>query len=321
MLRILLPFVCIAALAAPPALAQDAPPGSGRADRGWHFYDDPPPAKPKPKPKAPQPQPAPATTPAPLSAQWLRENMDTYRDRAIDSPTRENVELYAYMQRLAMDKAERFADMMEVVSTEPALDEKARSPITAYQLEASRGVQNEAEQRVIARLNAEGIGIWYFFRSDCPYCAKQDPVLERFTAQSGMTILPVSVDGLPLVSGAFPNFVPDAGQAARMQVNVTPTLVLANPRTGEMVKFSEGLKTQDEIQDRILLTAHDHGWISDTEYDDATRGMPKRYLTDGMDPQQLAALKNSPEALLAFLRAAGDIGRGTPIQPSASGAQ
>jgi hypothetical protein len=48
--------------------------------------------------------------PAPLSAAWLRANLERFRDQAIDDPSPRNVALYLYLQRLVLDKAERFAE-------------------------------------------------------------------------------------------------------------------------------------------------------------------------------------------------------------------
>jgi conjugal transfer pilus assembly protein TraF len=54
--------------------------------------------------------PAAASGPAPLSAAWLRANLERFRDQAIDDPSPRNVALYLYLQRLVLDKAERFAE-------------------------------------------------------------------------------------------------------------------------------------------------------------------------------------------------------------------
>lgn len=319
-LRLVLAAILFAALLPADALAQSrAQTSAGFYDaqsRGWHFYEDPPPpVKAEPDPETPPVQGKAA--PPPLSAEWLRKNMDLYRDRAIDNPTRENVAAFAALQRISMDKAERFAEMMAVVATDPALDEKARSPISALQLDAAQDVQRAARTRILSELGKR-VGLWYFFRSDCPFCARQDPILERLAAQTGITILPISIDGAPLISGAFPNFVRDAGQGAKLGVAVTPTLVLADPSTGGLVKIAEGLKTSAELEDRILDLAHNQGWISQADYDEAMRGMPRRYLLDGVTPEQLAALESNPEALMQVLREASLIGGSTPLNATNS---
>ncbi|MEZ5936211.1 MAG: conjugal transfer protein TraF [Alphaproteobacteria bacterium] len=54
--------------------------------------------------------PAEAEPPKPLSAAWFRENLDGFRDRALDDPSPVNTEAYLYLQRIALERAGAFAD-------------------------------------------------------------------------------------------------------------------------------------------------------------------------------------------------------------------
>jgi hypothetical protein len=106
-----------------------------REQEGWFWYEREPEPSPEPQPAPPPPQPAPpepaprsATTPEgpkPLSAQWLREHLGEYRDAAIDDPTPQNVALYLYLQRVALDKSSRFAAASQRAVQ---LDPSRRSP-------------------------------------------------------------------------------------------------------------------------------------------------------------------------------------------------
>ena len=59
--------------------------------------------------------------------------MEHYRDKAIDNPSPENVAAYYYLQRVMMDKAQRFTDMARrVVMSDPLLDENPRRPIATF---------------------------------------------------------------------------------------------------------------------------------------------------------------------------------------------
>ena len=59
--------------------------------------------------------------------------MEHYRDKAIDNPSPENVAAYYYLQRVMMDKAQRFTDMARrVVMSDPLLDENQRRPIATF---------------------------------------------------------------------------------------------------------------------------------------------------------------------------------------------
>lgn len=289
---------------------------------GWHFYE-PKPTKPG-RSKPVEPEVAPPTEmvfpplqtgPAPLSAEWLKDNIPKYQSRAIDNPTPANVELVAYLQRLAMDKAERYSQAMaQVPINNPALDEYARSALTATQRIQAESSMSTAKQQALATLSNR-VGLWYFYSSKCPYCAKQDPILDRFETRTGFSILAVSLDGGPLASGSPRSFVTNQGHAERLGVMMTPTLVVADTATGELHNLSAGLRTTAEIEERLLELGKTNKWITEAQYDEAVRGEPRKYLTDGL---QTADLQDDPEALLEALRGASYNGASTPwkILPS-----
>ncbi len=146
---------------------------------------------------------------------------------------------------------------------------------------------------------AETAGVLFFFRSDCPYCEAQAPLLQLLASRYGFSILPVSIDGAPLPGGAFPEFRQDRGQAQALGVVSTPALFLVRPPDA-VVPLSQGLLSLAQLQERVVVAAVEAGWISEGEY---TRTRPVTAdLT--LDPGQLpAALPEDPEALLGALRA------------------
>ena len=103
-----------------------------REEEGWFWYEREPDPAPAPKLPLPEQPPVPAepqvseTAPEgqkPLSAQWIREHIGAYRDAAIDDPTPQNVALYLYLQRVALDKSSRFAAATQrAVQLDPFLD-------------------------------------------------------------------------------------------------------------------------------------------------------------------------------------------------------
>lgn len=295
---------------------------------GWHFYE-PEPKKIKPRRK-PEPIPMPVPTvpvpppveqgPAPLSAAWLRDNIQVYMDRAIDNPTPENVELVAYLQRLSLDKAERYAQaMVQVPMNNPALDEYARSPITAVQRDAAEDQMSAAKKYALAKLS-QRVGLWYFFSSTCPYCARQDPILDRFQRKTGFNVLSISLDGGPHASGVPKPYVVDQGHAQQLGVMTTPTLVVADTVTNELHNLAAGLRTNSEIESRLLDLGKANGWITEAEYDEAVRGEPRMFITDALvDGPRLA---DDPAVLLQALKSASVNGGGsTPwiVAPQSEG--
>jgi conjugal transfer pilus assembly protein TraF len=294
-----------------------APPGFYEDHaRGWWWYEREPEPVPEPEapPEAPDPLPAPLTDgaempdgpasgepppPPPLSPAWLRTKLPEYRDRALADPSPENVAAFFYLQRYAMDLAERFAQVAQrVVLADPLLDMNARRPLSTYGAQAHDRAAL-ARTEALAREVAGIAGIWYVYRSDCPYCAQQSPVLERVAERLGIAVLPLALDGRPLPDGAFPDFVADRGHAKRLGVEVTPSLFLARP-PDQFVRLANGLVTDQELIERIVAAAHAAGWISDTAFASTRATRPLHMVPDSSPPP--AAALDDPATLIEHLR-------------------
>jgi len=304
----LLPLILLALVG--PATAQSGGTGAPQwteKDQGWHFYEPPPPPRPKPLRAEVEPiagVPAAPQVP-PLGAAWIRENLQNYMDRALDDPSPENVETWMLLQRLAMDKSQRFSEMtQQVVALTPALDERKGMGGSTAEREVSRSVADEARKDILASLS-DRIGIWYFFKSDCPFCMRQDPSLQRLTNETGIQILPISIDGPPLASGAFPDYVVDGGQAKSLGVQRTPTLVVSSPTDNDLTVLFDGLAMLTEIETRLIEVAFAKNWITREQFDIATRGDASNFLdVTSVKPRKktLQEVVNDPDALLEHLR-------------------
>ncbi|WP_295449905.1 conjugal transfer protein TraF [uncultured Thiodictyon sp.] len=293
---------------------QTAPnPFYGGKRQGWFWYESPPPAPPppvEPAETAPAPSPSPPAPtppqvrapagPAPLSAQWFRENLGRYRDAAIDNPSPQNVQLYFYLQRVAMDKSSQFAKVSErVVQGDPNLDEVTQRPTATFGANLANRQGGLARDAVLKKV-AGMASLWFFFRSDCPYCEAQAPLLQLLEKEYGFAIVAISLDGAPLPSGRFPNFQIDRGQGQALGVTSTPATFLARPEIPALAPLAQGLLALAQLQERIVVAAVREGWISEEEASRTTAIVQQTAL----DPQQVqGALPDDPAALLARLRA------------------
>lgn len=206
-----------------------------------------------------------SVAPHPLSSAWLKQNLEHYLNQAIDDPSPENVAAFYYLQRVMMDKAERFTHAARyVVMSDPQLDETVRRPVATYAAnEANHQARVVAEQALKAI--AAQAGILFFFRSDCPYCHVQAPILAMLENAYGFKIYPVSLDGLPMPNGFFSQFKRDQGQAALLGVEQTPAMFLMKPPR-QIVPLAQGALSLEEITGRILLAAKEAGWIDASQY-------------------------------------------------------
>jgi conjugal transfer pilus assembly protein TraF len=292
---------------------------AGEPARGWHFYKRPPAAVAKPPATEPQQEARPQDSAA-LSTAWLRENLPRFQDAALDNPTPQNIEILALMNRLAIDRADRLATGMELLAqTNPVLDTSSTAPTStigrAAMDEATRAARTDAFAKISQRA-----GLYYFFRHDCPFCHKQNPVLRAFADAAGLEVLAISLDGFPMPDGAYPDFVVDQGQARALGVEVTPTLALVVPGQPPRV-LAQGVRSIPELEARLLANAVSMNLITSHEHALATRGTDARLFTgDALRSTDLNAAAADPDRLLSLLRSAVPNGGGASPVTSTSGA-
>jgi conjugal transfer pilus assembly protein TraF len=319
-----LAFVCAVFSTALPSHARAAPAGDPkfgyfeRSDQGWFWYHDPkllPPSP--PSVAAPSPVASNPDEPQPLSAKWFREKLDGYRDSAIDNPSPENVRLYLYLQRLALDKAEMYSHATQLaVAQDPALDQASLTPTNQQSKAAANGARSGAVKSLMNRLSSSS-GIWFFFRSDCQYCHAQAPVLRAMATLYGFKILPISMDQKPMEDGSFPDWVPDSGQGKAMHVSVTPTLFFVMP-PDKVIPLGVGVMAADQLEDRIVELGRQVGIVTDREYAAVNVYDTKSYMQNGL-PSDLSGIDQDPNTLLALLQASAQRGGETPLGNVAQG--
>lgn len=204
-------------------------------------------------------------TSQPLSSAWLRKNMEQYLNQAIDDPSQANVAAFYYLQRVMMDKAERFTNAARyVVMSDPQLDETVRRPVATYAANAANHQASVMADTVLKTIAGQA-GLLFFFRSDCPYCHVQAPILNMLAQAYGFKIYPVSLDGQAMPNGLFGQFKLDQGQAALLGVAQTPALFLMKPPK-QIVPLTQGALSLEELTSRILVAAKESGWIDDSQF-------------------------------------------------------
>jgi conjugal transfer pilus assembly protein TraF len=229
-----------------------------RKSEGWFWYRDPkdaPAKKPEPPPSAQAAAPAgsaPKKPEEPFSVEWLRRSMPVLLDKAINDPTKDNVEAYMYAQRVAMDKSQRYAEMTRtVVSSDPFLDENNRVPLASYAKPFFLRKQQEGVDEAMKHLAGVG-GLWVFFDSKCAFCKPQVYSVQEMSKKYGFVTKFISMDGAGLPG--LPEFVKDNGHAKLLNLRITPTTVLVVPPNNYFV-VSQGMMAQDQLADRLVVAA------------------------------------------------------------------
>ncbi|HEY9148281.1 MAG TPA: conjugal transfer protein TraF [Gammaproteobacteria bacterium] len=222
-----------------------------RHGEGWFWYQDPEPKSEPEKPEAPPP--APIDPIAALSV--FQKEIEVAKARAILEPTDANLKAYLRLNQLAMNRAGDFAQAWQrAVWTTPALDTRLTNPVNDQAVQ----VFNDEKLRLVDDFlvkTARSHGLFFFFKSSCPFCHKLAPILRAFAETYGFHVIPVSLDG-----GTLPDFPNPRGStevAVKLEVDTVPALFLVNPRDRAIHPVAFGYVSWSELRERIYTLLND----------------------------------------------------------------
>lgn len=234
--------------------------------RGWHFYEDPPidekPTVPVPPastaPSQPTAKPKATRTPELEEFEHLQKTLEEYRNVAIIRPTEANVRRYMELEAKVVSQASTFADVARRVAwATPELDPTLQGrPVNAKALEVFEETQRTERSRTVSQLGKDHV-LFFFYRSDCPYCHAFAPVLEAFQGRHGIQVVAISVDGGPMPG--FPSARRDNGIATALQVSQVPAVFLAQPFTGQITPVGFGVLSESQLLERISVVSSPEG--------------------------------------------------------------
>lgn len=181
----------------------------------------------------------------------LKEDAERKRALAIVKPTPENLKSYIVAQEALMDRASVFSDVWRrVIWANPNLNYQLRNPSNNSAIQVSESQRTKKEAETLSSLTREW-GIFFFFRSDCPYCHRMAPTLKFLSEQYGIAVFPISLDGGGLPE--FPNPSRDNGMAASIGASVVPLVVLGNIKDRRLLPIGSGVLSAQEIVERIYI--------------------------------------------------------------------
>lgn len=230
----------------------------GDSQRGWHFYEDPEPPQQPQRDKTPSSKTGAkeATKKAPelVLFERLQKQLEEYRNIAIMNPTEHNVRRYMELEARMMNQASLFADITQRVAwASPELDPTLQGrPVNANALGVYEHNLLEKRSNAIGALGKDHV-LFFFFRSDCPYCHAFAPTLAAFQAKHGINVVAISLDG-----GTIPGFANprrDNGIANTLKVDQVPAVFLAQPFTGKITPIGFGVLSESQLLERISIVS------------------------------------------------------------------
>ena len=213
-------------------------------------------------------QPMPSATAAPaahtaasgaskVTIEWLRTNYPMLEERAMNDPSPINVRAAAYVKRIVLDKASRYANaVQEVVLADPLLNENSRVPYASMGAAAVRSADVQAQGAAVRELAKTG-GLLVFVDGQCRFCKAELPILEHLHHEYGLEYLLVSIDGAAIPGAKAPT-IRDTGVFAKLGLKLTPSLVFVPKPSGyrgndtnTYLVVSQGFYAADELVKQI----------------------------------------------------------------------
>ena len=209
---------------------------------GWHWYNDPV--------NVEDPENNNVSSDPIEQMNAVRATIQRALNKAVIEPTHDNVKAYISLQNQLMSQSGKFSNTWEGILLEnPSLDYSLIHPTNNIARQVESDQENLKEEAAILAL-AKQSGLFFFYRSTCPYCQRFAPIVKNFAERYGVTVIPITTDGVSLPE--FPNSFIDQGQKETFHVTVEPSLFAVNPYTHQAYPVSYGLISEADLKKRIL---------------------------------------------------------------------
>ena len=246
-----------------------------RSSEGWFFYNEENEDEEEIEPETPvQPEPPQPVQPAEApkekdstkpksklvvgSAAWLKANLPIYLNNAIDNPTPENINAYLFLQKMSVDKANRFSNAYSLaVSGNPLFDDSLEQSETYAVNRMKEQESKVAAQDIFADLSSRTTILFVFDNS--PFSLFQAGVVKRFSDKFNFKVVPVMAvepnpDVMQEISGIFPNVIIKPGMDKQLHTDTLPASLLVTAE--KIIPFLFGGAADSEFSTRIAKVAY-----------------------------------------------------------------
>lgn len=222
--------------------------------RGFSWYEDEIKAKKKERPKD---SVSITVTPAPkkTATQELEEFHKKYnevKNAAILYPTDENVKAFLVLKKESLERSRKFGDMTRKVTLQnPSLDYEATHPSEQLANHAYLAQQELKKIDVLNFYQQQGYGFFYLFSKNDIYGEQYSEQLQAFADQYKFDLLGISMDG-----SRFSGVRDVVDNNDKLQVEITPALLLVNPITKEIEPISYGTASNSQLIDNLYFISN-----------------------------------------------------------------
>lgn len=188
-----------------------------------------------------------------LDAEKFRKLLERVRDEAVYNPTHEKILAYLKMQDYMRVKSVKFAYIWrDVLLQNPHLDLTVKNPGSVYGAHAKAEIEGEEKEKIIKAMK-DTVGIYFFVSSECPYCHKQNKIMNMLREKHGIAVKTISND---YCDSSFNDCAVEPFMFEHMQVKATPTMVAVLRDAYDRPTFQPigtGIIPLSEVIDRLIF--------------------------------------------------------------------
>lgn len=199
--------------------------------------------KPVAEPEKPAPWVPPALSTYKYDDIWnmhpkeFTQLLSSYADKAVQEPSEANAKDYYELSEIARKKSQAFTNASQYVWQKyPELSVAKDYPVaTPGNLARVSSISNEKSQ--VLKANKQNYALIYFWKPGCAYCDEQKNILKWFENKTGWIIKPVNIQENPQL-------------AAKVGVELTPTLIMIKKDRDEHFPIASGVATAEEVEEK-----------------------------------------------------------------------
>lgn len=218
---------------------------------GWNFYCDKKIVlrKVKKEPEKVEDNPETIGEIATKQIEDIRKRHDELLNIATIFPTEENVRAYIKYNQKVLDSSSYFAEVAtRSIWQNPEINYALKRPINSVGKRTWIDDRNQKQEETMLNLN-ERYGVFFLYRSDCPYCHAYSPVLKAFSEKYNLNVMAISLNGGILKE--WPETKIDKGQSKLLKITTVPATILFDKKTSEIVPIGFGALSEQELLTRI----------------------------------------------------------------------
>jgi conjugal transfer pilus assembly protein TraF len=185
----------------------------------------------------------------------MKQELEVRKAKAVVEPNEENVKEYMVYQKKVLENSAKFADIWRrVLWKHPELDYTVKHPTNTLAKHKQIDVKREDIKSSLLSLS-ERYGLFFVYKSTCPYCHQYSNILKEFSTVYNIDILPITLDGVSMKEWEG-NTIKDLSVLKKLgleDISQVPATVLFDNKTKEVLPVGYGVLSISDLEDRIYV--------------------------------------------------------------------